>query len=408
MMRLRKLTLITVLMITGALVLSACGGDDPTPTPRPTATPVPQADPTATPTPLPPGVPTPTPRPATPTPAPTPTPSRDFAAYFEGKTIQLVVGFSPGGGYDTFARLFARFAPEHFPGTPRFFVRNLDGAGGQRVFQAIADEPTGFAAAVAHPRFFKRELLGDDVPFFDLATVNIVGTPSAAPTATALYVFKTLGSTWEEVIAKGTITSGATAIGDTGGVGIAFMEALGGPVKVIYGYGGTSEIASAFDRGEIQGSSRGNYTTAPSLFPEWIEDQAIIPIIRWGAELEDDPRFVEYVTMDLNAPIPPHIFDKIETTAGQRAVFALTETVNNILSRTFILPEGVPEDITAVWRESFKNTVDDPAFIAAANLLDRPVKFGGPEQINASLKAGAEALKEPALLALFKELAGVE
>ena len=125
MNRMRPLLIMAFLAL-GALVFAACG-TDPTATPRPTNTPKPV--PTATPVPTPtatlaPGVPTPTPAPtATPSP-PTPTPSRDMEAYFDGQTIRVTVGFSPGGGYDAFGRLFGAFAAKHFPGTPKFVVRN--------------------------------------------------------------------------------------------------------------------------------------------------------------------------------------------------------------------------------------------------------------------------------------------
>ena len=128
-------------------------------------------------------------------------------AYFGGKTIQLYVGFSPGGGYDTFARLVARFAERHFPGSPRFVVRNLPGAGGERALVAAMNaDPDGYTTITIHPRFFKRELLGVDVPSFDPATVEIIGTPDAAKTSTAQYVMRSLfedaglPATWEGVL----------------------------------------------------------------------------------------------------------------------------------------------------------------------------------------------------------------
>jgi tripartite-type tricarboxylate transporter receptor subunit TctC len=48
-----------------------------------------------------------------------------------------VVGFAPGGGYDTFSRILAKYAPKYVPGNPKFVVQNLAGAGGERTFQAI-------------------------------------------------------------------------------------------------------------------------------------------------------------------------------------------------------------------------------------------------------------------------------
>lgn len=402
--------LITAFLALGALVFAACGSD-PTATPRPTSTPTPVPTPTAT---LAPGVPTPTPRPtATPRP-PTPTPSRDMEAYFSDQTIRVAVGFSPGGGYDAFARLFGAFAPKHFPGTPKFVVRNMDGAGGERIFKEVDKATGGRTVGVSHPRFFKRELLGTDVEYLDLATIKIVGTPTATNTATAYYVFKDFATDWESAVATGdTMTSGNTAIGDTGGVGVAFVELVGGPMKQVSGYGGTSEIAAAFDRREITGTSRGNYTSAFTLFPEWITGQQIVPLFRWGADPEDDPRFVEYVTKDLGGVVPPHIYEAmaaigINVTEGQKAVFNLTETVNNSLSRTFILSKDTPDDIVEVWRSSFKATVEDPAFVAAAALLERPVAYGSPDAIVTALNNGLAALSDPALASMFGQMAGTE
>lgn len=407
-MKLIRSTLILAVLAVATLLLAACGSDDPTATP--TSAP-PTATPTAT---LAPGVPTPTPAPtATPAP-PTPTPSRDMEAYFDGQNVKVVVGFSPGGGYDAFARLFGKFAPRHFPGTPKFIVQNLDGAGGERIFKAIDGETDGYSVAVSHPRFYKRELLGTDVEFFDLATINILGTPDASSVTTGYYVFRDFATTWEEALATGrTMTAGQTAIGDTGGVGVAFVEQVGGPMKQIAGYGGTSEIAAAFDRGEILGTSRGNYTSAPTLFPEWIEEKRIVPLFTWGADPVDDPRFVEYVTQELGGVVPVHVFEAlaqagITVTDGQKAVFALTETVNDKLSRTFMLPAGVPQDLVDVWTKGFADTIGDPDFVAAAALLGRPVQYGGPESIKAALDLGREALVDPALAELFAALAGAE
>ncbi len=394
-MKLIRPTLLMTALAVAMLFIAACSSD---PTPTPTSPP-----PTATAAPtVAPGEPTPTAAP------PTPTPARDMEAYFTGVNVKIAVGFSPGGGYDAFARLFAKFGPRHFPGTPKFVVRNMDGGGGERVFKNIYGKVDGYSVAVSHPRFYKRELLGTDVEYFDINKVNILGTPDASAITQAYFVNRTFAMTYDQAVAEGkTMTTGATAIGDSGGVGSAFMELLGAPVKVIYAYGGTSEIAAAFDRNELTGSDRGGYQNAPTLFPEWVAEKRIVPLFRWGAEPEDDPAWVAYMST-LDTVSPPHVFDILNPTDGEKAVFRLTETVNDSLSRTFILPEGVPQDIVDVWVKGFADTINDPDFQAAAALLGRSVQYGGPESIIEALALGKEALKDPALAKLFGELAGAE
>ena len=50
------------------------------------------------------------------------------AALYEGKTITIVVGYKPGGGYDRYARLIAKHLPKHIPGNPGAIVQNMPGA----------------------------------------------------------------------------------------------------------------------------------------------------------------------------------------------------------------------------------------------------------------------------------------
>ena len=423
-MHLTRCFALTAALLCAALFAVACGGDeepDPTstPTPVPAATPTPTpadtmtpADPTATPTPLPPGVtpPPPTPTPTSPPPpTATPIPGFDPDEHFNNKRISINVGFSPGGGYDTYGRLMAKFLPRHLPGNPRFVVRNLTGGGGERIFRPtlVDAEPEGYAVAVVHPRFFKRELVGIDVPDFDLNTVKILGTASAVRTTGAQFVFRDLGTTWEEAVANaGEITIGATERGDSGGLAPTFIELVGGPVKNVYGYPGTSDIAAAFDRREIDMSSRGAEATAKGLFPEWVENQQIVPVFYYGADPADDPGFVNYVVNDLGAEIPPHLFDIIDLTDDQKTLYSVTETINEGMSQLFIMHPDTPEHIYQIWVEAFRATAHDPAFIEAASLLNRDVGYFGPDDIGQVLEDGLEALKDPVLREGFIVLAG--
>jgi tripartite-type tricarboxylate transporter receptor subunit TctC len=50
-------------------------------------------------------------------------------SFFEGKTVRVIVGLAPGGGFDTYARVIARHMSKHVPGNPTFVVENMTGAG---------------------------------------------------------------------------------------------------------------------------------------------------------------------------------------------------------------------------------------------------------------------------------------
>src|SRR5215467_5072293 len=54
------------------------------------------------------------------------------ADFYRGKQVNIVVGYGSGGGYDVYARLFARHLGRHIPGNPTVVVQNMPGAGSLR------------------------------------------------------------------------------------------------------------------------------------------------------------------------------------------------------------------------------------------------------------------------------------
>jgi tripartite-type tricarboxylate transporter receptor subunit TctC len=49
-------------------------------------------------------------------------------SFYNGKTVRIIVGFTPGGFYDRWARLLSRYMPKYIPGNPNFIVQNMPGA----------------------------------------------------------------------------------------------------------------------------------------------------------------------------------------------------------------------------------------------------------------------------------------
>ena len=137
-----------------------------------------------------------------------------------------------------------------------------------------------------------------------------------------------------------------------------------------------------------------------------MEGQQIVPLFYWGADPSTDREFYEYVTRDLGAEIPPHLFDIIDLTEEQKTLFSVTETINEGMSRLFIMHPDTPDHLYQIWVEAFRATAHDPDFIEAAKLLGREVGYYGPEDIVQVIADGKEALKDPVLREGFITLAG--
>ncbi len=56
--------------------------------------------------------------------------SAQSAPSLAGRTVQVIVGFGAGGGFDLWGRLVARHLGRHLPGHPTVLVQNMPGAGG--------------------------------------------------------------------------------------------------------------------------------------------------------------------------------------------------------------------------------------------------------------------------------------
>ena len=65
------------------------------------------------------------------------------APFYKGKTIRIVVGYSPGGGFDTFSRLIGRHLGSHLPGNPFGHRRQHAGGGEHGCGQSSICHATG-------------------------------------------------------------------------------------------------------------------------------------------------------------------------------------------------------------------------------------------------------------------------
>ena len=101
------------------------------------------------------------------------------APYYQGKTIRIVVGFTPGGFYDRWARLSARYLPKYIPGSPEIIVQNMAGAGGliaaNHVY-AVA-KPDGLTLGALSYGAYLDQLVGRKEVQYDVRKFLWIGSP---------------------------------------------------------------------------------------------------------------------------------------------------------------------------------------------------------------------------------------
>ena len=344
----RKAGIWTLLAVLTLSLVAACGGGStPTPTPPQQSGNTPQ--------------PTPTSAPPTPTATATPSALERGAEYFSGKTIEFIVPYNPGGGYDLIARAFALEAEAHFPGNPDVIVQNRPGSGALLGLQTVMrSAPDGLTAGSLHPRWIKAPLAGVEIDAqgFDPRTTPLVGGPQSSELSEMFCMNPDIAGTWDEVLALGReVTNGEVQPG--GALGPEFIEFLGGPIRNVYGYsGGTSEIMQAFDRGELDGTSRCADYDVPRLYPQWLTDQRIAPVFWWG--LPPDESYLEQMGI---SETPPYLLDLpgLGLTEEHEQAFEANKSLHSY-EGVVTLPNGVEPYIVETWREGYKRTVESEGF----------------------------------------------
>ena len=274
------------------------------------------------------------------------------AEYYEGKTIKLIVSTKPGGGYDLYARMVAKFMQKYLPGS-KIIVKNRPGAGHiigcSEIYHAKPDGLTFGTFNRALPMAQLAELQGVK---FDLPRMSWLGSP-----ASDLYIlvmvkkFKTI----DDVRNASEVKLASAGLGSQANVTAELFKTMMGfdQIKVIPGYGG-GEAELAMMRGEVDGV----FASLSSLLP-FIEEGNGNIILFIGKstpkEYENVPLLSELVTDPTYTP-----------------VVGFLNTLN-VLARPFAGPPGIPSDRLKILRDAFRKSCNDPEFLSFAEKSGIPV-----------------------------------
>jgi tripartite-type tricarboxylate transporter receptor subunit TctC len=177
------------------------------------------------------------------------------ADWYEGKALTLIVGFAPGGGVDTTARLIAKNLVRHIPGQPGVVVQNMEGAGGIVAANHLAQRAfaDGLTIAIPGRSWFVEGIVKSPGVNFDPTRLGWIGSPGAVNSM--LYVRASTGIRSFEDLKSSTRTLTLGSLGSTTPTGLvpAMLAAAGLPIKVIFGYGSTARVLLALEQGEVDG-----------------------------------------------------------------------------------------------------------------------------------------------------------
>ncbi len=284
------------------------------------------------------------------------------APYYAGKTINIVVGFGPGGGYDRMTRLIAKYLPKYIPGKPTVIIDNMPGAGSiiaaNRVYNL--EKPDGLTLGCINRGLTYGQLLKAPGVKFDMTKFAWIG--SAGSEATVMVIRSDLPyKTFEELRhLKEPLHIGITGLGasDTQFTTLA-KEFLGLKANLV-SYAAIPELMLAIERKEVDGRS-GTYSSLRPI----IERGVVRPVLR-GRVAE---RGVE------NLPV-----NEDQTQDKKAKTIMALQSAPDLMGRPYIAPPGTPAEVMKILKDGFIKTANDPALKAEAKKLMMDFEYLSAEE----------------------------
>lgn len=295
----------------------------------------------------------------------------DFYAH---KTITLIAGFPPGGGYDTYVRVFARHFGAFMPGHPAVFPGNLTGAGSMNAANYIYNnEPNdGTVLGMFASSVVMEPLLGDRAARFDPAKFSWIGSMSQDVAYCGVWQTPGAVATFDDMLHRETIFGGGAPAAITYQHPLILKNLLGAHIRLIPGYAGTRDIDLAMHRGEVSGEC-GFY--ASSIKAQFLDD---VKTGRMKLVIQMGPRkSTEFGAI-------PSVYDYAKT-VEDRAVLDI-HFQQLVLGRPLAGPPGIPPDRLAALRDAFAATLKDKDFLAEADKVGLDIDPATADQVQELLK----------------------
>lgn len=294
----------------------------------------------------------------------------DSEGFFKGRTMRVIVGYGPGGGYDVYARLLAEHLPRFLPGGPVINVQYMPGAATEVATAYILNAAPQDGSVIGIPvsglpmsnLIFKKP--GE--AGIDISKMRWIGRLDVIDTVAI--VWNTTGVKKVEDLKTQPLVFGATATTSSTFMMPVILNKLSkGKFKIVLGYRGTSDAYLAMERREIDGMHNGVWSQIKRSRQNWLRDNLIT---------------VLYQHSERRAPDLPDVPTIIELADNEqdRRMFALFAS-EATLGRTFYVSNGVPRPRIAILRDAFQKMVADKTFLEAAEKLDTPINSLGGEEI---------------------------
>ncbi len=311
-----------------------------------------------------------------------------IADFYRGKTVDMLVGYQAGGGYDIYGRAVARHIGKQIPGQPSVVVKNMDGAGGLRVANFVSQSASkdGSVIATTGRGAAFDPLFGNKLAQFDGRKFGWIG--SANSEVSICVSIKGSGvDKFENLYDRELIIAGTGAANDTDQIPKVINGLLGTRFRLATGYPTGAGLQHSMERRETFGRCGWSWSSIKATHPHWVSDKTINLLVQVALQKHAELPHVPLITDFAKTPEQKEIL---------KTIFA-----SQVLGRPFFTTPDVPAERLAALRGAFDAVMVDKEFLAEAVKLKLEVTpvdgktveslvneiYGSPKEIVS--KAGA-------------------
>jgi tripartite-type tricarboxylate transporter receptor subunit TctC len=306
--------------------------------------------------------------------------------FYQDKTVRVMVGFTPGGFYDRWARLLSRYMPKYIPGNPNFVVQNMPGASSVIAANYVYNlaKSDGLTLLVPINSLYLDQIVGRKEVKFDMRKFEFIGTQEKAPTMLYFRADSPIKSVADIIKASEPPKCGSTGTASTGYLIARLMdEAFKAKLNTVTGYQGGSEIDVAVERGEIV--CRGmdippHFGREP--FDTWHKTGFDRHILQGGPKR--DPRMGD----------APTLFELMDQYKTPQVIRGVTRIVlgGGEFGRPMVAGPGNPPDRVKMLRQAYAKAMSDPGLIEEAKKGKMDMEYTPGEELQVLMK---ELMNQP-------------
>jgi tripartite-type tricarboxylate transporter receptor subunit TctC len=299
--------------------------------------------------------------------------AQSVADFYKGKTVTLITGFPPGGGYDTYMRVLQRHFSRFIPGNPTVIVQNMAGAGSLTAANYLyAKAPAdGTVIGIFASSAAMEPMLGNKDAVFDATKFSWIGSMSQDVAYCGSWDEGGHPPSFNDMMTKKTIIGGGAQAAITFQHPMILKTVLHANIDVIPGYPGTRELYLAMQKGEISGMCGLFASSIKSQFKGDMASGKMRLFIQMGpkksTEFGDIPSVYDYAKSDEDRAVLDIHFKQL------------------LLGRPLAGPPGIPADRLKALRDGLVAVLKDKDFLADSNQAGLDVDYASPDQVLALL-----------------------